>query len=184
MPSHTHKVVELELLLLRCRRADGASLEQLVRRFERPLFFFIRRIVRNEASDWDALQNTWIRVFAALPKMRDPAGLTAWLYRIARNTALNHVRDEARQQSDFVDDADTLPGTSDADDFRLEDAEEIHKALDQLALPDREVLTLFFLDELTIAETAHVLDAPAGTIKSRLHFAKRRLRLILEKRRV
>ena len=180
--THDRESVELELLLLRCRRGDSKAQEELVRRFEKTLFYFIRRTVQDEAQAWDALQKTWIRVFAGLPGLQSAPGLKPWLFRVARNTTLNHLRDEQRHQTTASEDLESYPAAEAADGFSSEDAEEIHRALDQLNVTDREALTLHFLDELSIQEIGEVLDAPAGTIKSRLHFAKQRLRHILEKR--
>lgn len=180
--SRDGEAIELELMLLRCRRGDPAAQEQLVRRFEKTLFYFIQRIVRNEANAWDVLQKTWIRVFPGLSKPLPPEALTAWLFRVARNTALNHVRDEKRHQAVSSREFETHVATADSSGFDAHDAEEIHHGLDQLNLADREALTLYFLDELSVREMGEVLGEPEGTIKSRLHFAKQRLRKILEKR--
>lgn len=182
MKNAERECVELDLLLLRCRRGQPGALEELVRRFERPLFYFIRRVIQNEADSWDALQKTWIRVFAGLPKASASPSLKAWLYRVARNTALNHVRDEGRHEAIQVENPDELPPIDDSSGFSEEDAEEVHRALDQLGLSDRESLTLYFLEELSVREIAEVLGVPAGTVKSRLHFARQRLRKIMEKR--
>jgi RNA polymerase sigma-70 factor (ECF subfamily) len=65
--------------------------------------------------------------------------------------------------------------------FHLEDADRVHYALGQISLPHREVLTLYFLQDLTIEEIANVLDVPAGTVKSRLYYARLALRSALEK---
>ena len=62
----------------------------------------------------------------------------------------------------------------------MEDAEQVHYGLSQLSLPHREVLTLYFLQDLSIDEIAELLGVAPGTIKSRLHFAKRSLRAVLE----
>ena len=174
--------VELELLILRCCRGDSRAQEELVRRFERSLFYFVRRIVRDEANAWDAMQKTWLRIFRGLSKPLPPSALKAWLFRVARNTALNHVRDERRHQISTDEAIEMHAEASDSVGFSSDDAEEIHLALDRLNLADREALTLFFLEELSVREMSEVLGAPEGTFRSRLHFAKQRLRTILEKR--
>lgn len=176
------ETVELELLLLKCRRGEPPAFEALVRRFERPLFYFIRRVVQNEARAWDVLQETWIRAFAGLRKGFAHSGLKAWLYRVARNTAINHVRDESRQHAALAERFDEQSGLEDSSGFCSDDAEEIHHALDRLDLSDREALTLYFLEDMSVREIAEVVGVPEGTVKSRLHFAKQRLRKILEKR--
>ena len=75
-----------------------------------------------------------------------------------------------------------LAPADDSSRFSDDDAEEVHHALDQLNLSDREALALYFLEELSVREIADVLGVPAGTVKSRLYFARKRLRQIMEKR--
>lgn len=172
-----------EMLVLRCQRSDPSAAEELVALFEKPLLYFLRRMVRSEDDAWDLLQETWISTFRALHGLRDARALPAFLYRTARNHALAHLR---RRDADFrlyvaVDessqtDADAEPA------FSFEDAAAVHAGLDELSLPHREALTLFFLQELSIEEIASVLGIPPGTVKSRLHHAKKALRAILLER--
>lgn len=67
-----------------------------------------------------------------------------------------------------------------ADPFAFEDVEQVHYGLSKLSLPHREVLTLFFLEDLSIEEIAELLEVAPGTIKSRIHFAKKALRAVIE----
>ena len=60
--------------------------------FEKPLLYYLRRMVGSEADAWDLVQETWVSVFRALPKLRDARALPAFLYRAARNHALAHLR--------------------------------------------------------------------------------------------
>ena len=69
--------------------------------------------------------------------------------------------------------------SSDCTFVAFDNAEQVHHALDKLPLPQREALTLYFLEELSIEEIAEVLGVPAGTVKSRLHYAKSAIRNIL-----
>jgi len=81
-----------ELLVLRCREGQSAALEELVRTWERPLFYYIRRLIDNEDEAWQVLQQTWVSVLQGLDRLREPHKLPAWLYGIARMTALTHLR--------------------------------------------------------------------------------------------
>lgn len=168
-----------EMLVLRCQRHDRSAAEELVALFEQPLLYYLRRLVRSEDDAWDLLQETWISAFRALPRLRDARALPAYLYRTARNHALALLR---HRQCDIrlyeaIDPPhnDTEPEPS----FTDEDAAAVHAGLDRLSLPHCEVLTLFFLKDLTINEIATVLDIPPGTVKSRLHHAKKTLKAIL-----
>jgi RNA polymerase sigma-70 factor (ECF subfamily) len=168
--------VARELLAVRCRRGDRAALEELVRAYEGRLFYFVRRLVREETDAWDVLQKTWVRVLTGIGALDDPGRLVPWLYRIARNTALTHVRfnePAAELPADVPD-----PGAADPADF--EDADAVHHGLLKLSLQHREVLTLFFLEDMSVDEIADVLNLPHGTVKSRLYYAKHALRKVID----
>ena len=66
--------------------------------------------------------------------------------------------------------------------LRFDDAEQVHYGLDRLSLPHREVLTLFFLQDLSLEEVATVLDIPVGTVKSRLYYAKRSMKKVMDEK--
>ena len=177
--SRAKDAIYQELLALRCRRGDPAALEELVHAWEKPLFYFIRRLVKNEPDAWDILQQTWLRVVRGIRALKDPQRLTPWLYQIARHTAFNHARLQAAYRAGLEE----HPDADLADDDAVVDfdhADQVHAALERLSLPHREVLTLFFLEDLAIADIAGVIGVAPGTVKSRLHYARRALRDILQ----
>ena len=173
------------LLVLRCRRGDTAAWRELIGRWERRLFYYVRRLVGGQRDAWDVLQQTWLAAYQSLPGLREPRALRAWLYRIAHRQAVSHLRrrgaapDAAaagiEAASDVPDDGSAGPT------FPAEAAEQVHAALSKLSLPHREVLTLHFLEDVSVDEIAAVLEVPAGTVKSRLFHAKRALRAAIER---
>lgn len=170
-----------ELLVLRFRRGDPRAFEDLIRRWEQPLFYYIRRLVEREEDAWDLLQETWICVLRSLKGLREPRALPAWLYHTARNHAMTHLKRRCLYRNVFQDppyDLEEMAGEV-SDEF--EDAERVHHALGLISLPHREVLTLHFLQDLSLEEIAGVLEIPQGTIKSRLYHAKKALRKVLER---
>jgi RNA polymerase sigma factor (sigma-70 family) len=171
-----------QLLLLRYRRGDIEAFEELVTIWERPLFYYIRRIVGSEEDAWDVSQEVWLQVMRKMDQLRNPESLSAWLYQIARNLALNHCRAN-RKQEFSVTNVDNLPDM--AEDVRAKfstsEAAAIHWGLDQLPLAQREVLTLNFLEEFTLKEISEIIKVPVGTVKSRLFYAKKTLRVIMKK---
>ena len=172
--------VYYELLILRCRRQDRSAREELIRCWEKRLFYYIRRLLDDEEDAWDVLQETWLAVLAGIGSIKEPSSLPAWLYRVARNQAMDRLRKKCRDREMFID-GESIPeiGTPD-ETIGLQNAEHVHQALGRLSLPHREVLTLFFLEDLSQEEIAGVLQATIGTVKSRLHYAKRALRAVLE----
>jgi RNA polymerase sigma-70 factor (ECF subfamily) len=172
--------IRLELLLLRCRRGDRQAFTELIRDWERRLFFYVRRIVATEEDAWDVLQQTWLKVFAGIKGLTHAENLPAWLYKVARLTAMSHWRSYYREQSHLAAKAQEIDTAEDDEHYDFEDAEEVAVALSRISLDHREVLTLYFLDDLSLDEIADVLGIPAGTVKSRLCYAKRSLRAVLE----
>lgn len=170
-----------EILVLRCQRCDPGAAGDLVAMFEKPLLYYLRRMVQSEADAWDLVQETWVSIFRALPTLRDTRALPSFLYRTARNHALAHLRHVKADLRLYA--AVEVPSLDENRevDFTNEDAAAVHAGLNQLSLPHREALTLFFLQELSIEEIASVLEIPAGTVKSRLHHAKQVLRKVLSK---
>lgn len=175
------ETIYYELLVLRCHRGQKSAFERLFRAWERPLYYYIRRLVDDEQVAWQILQETWLKVLRGIRRLREPRKLPAWLYSVARKTAMNHLRAEYAKQA-FFEQNGNVADTADYDhttDF--DDAEEVHYGLERLSLPHREVLTLFFLQDLSVEEIAGVLEIPVGTVKSRLYYAKRSLKAELEK---
>ena len=177
-----------QLLVLRCRRGERDAWRELIELWEPRLFYYVRRLVPQESDAWDVLQQTWLGAYESIRALSDPKLLATWLYRIARNKAISHRRSRGgggtreSELSDVIgepaaeDEADTLE--------EFENAEAVHRALDELSLAHREALTLHSLQDLALEQIADVLDVPVGTVKSRLHHAKRELRKVLEQREV
>ena len=175
------QAVYYELLVLRCRLGRKEALEELVRTWEKRLFYYIRRLVDDEQEAWQILQETWVKVLRSIKRLREPRKLPACLYRIARNTAISHLRTKYTRQA-LLEQGASLCNTDDsADNLAFENAEQVHYGLGRISLHHREVLTLFFLRDLRIEEIAEVLEIPLGTVKSRLNYAKRALKAVLEK---
>lgn len=170
-----------ELLVLRCRLGQKDALEELVRSWEKRLFYYIRRLVDSEQDAWKVLQETWVKVLRGIKRMREPQSLPAWLYSIARRTAISHLRAKYTKQALFESDDCTGKLEDHNRQLSFDNAEQVHYGLGQVSLPHREVLTLFFLQDLSTEEIAKVLKIPIGTVKSRLYYAKSALKAVLEK---
>lgn len=166
------------VLVLRCHTGDDAAFEELVGRFTPRLRYFLRKMLREADRAEDVLQDVWLLVLRGLPKLADPGAFPAWLYRIARDRACRELRERRPLQTLKDTDIAEEPG----DEIRLEDAEYIHAALNELAPEHREVLVLRFLESMTYEEIARVTSCPVGTVRSRIHYAKRALRGVLERR--
>ncbi len=167
-----------EWLCLRCQRGDRAAWNELVEAWDRPLYYFVRRILPDEQEALAALQDIWLQVFGGLASVQDPRRLAPWLYTLARRTAWRQRgRPPAAEppSAELHDHED--PSGSPFE--RLDDAEAVHWALARLPPQQAELLVLYFLDDLSLAELSQVLEIPIGTAKSRLHAARRTMRAAL-----
>jgi RNA polymerase sigma-70 factor (ECF subfamily) len=170
-----------ELLVIRARRGDASAFEELVHALETPLFYYVRRLVGSEEDAWDILQEAWVKAYRNLGSLRETNRFRVWLYSISHKTAMSHQRGVYRKRS-VIEDAPMPEMAEDPNDIpNPEDAERVHAALDRIELPFREVLTLHFLEDLSVEETAQIIGVPAGTVKSRLYYAKQALKKILNR---
>jgi RNA polymerase sigma-70 factor (ECF subfamily) len=168
------------VLVLRCQAGDAAAFAELVERYHARLRYYLRKMLREAHAAEDVLQDVWFDVYRSLPRLADPGAFAAWLYRIARDRAFRALR-RRRQLSYPLKEADMVDEGEGDNDFSAEDAARIHAALDELAPEHREVLVLRFLEEMSYDDIARVTGCPLGTVRSRLHYAKRALRRALER---
>lgn len=171
------QILESALLVVRFQRGDHTAFDGIVRLWEQSLFYYLRRLVPCEADAWELLQDTWLKIFRSLGSVRDPQALPAFLYTTARHTAISRLRKSELQEGRYGQEVHDESAANDI--LAFDNAEQVHHALDQLPLLQREALTLYFLHDLSIDEMATLLDIPLGTVKSRLHYAKVAIRKIL-----
>lgn len=179
MPRESDSRVQYEWLALRCQSGESGAFEDLIAIMERPLLYYAMSLTGNQDSALDVLQDVWVKAFRGIRKLKDPGSLRAWLYAITHGVAVDRIRRnysrEQAEQAQFEDFSE-----SDELSFAEEDAAQVHQALSQLVVKHREVLVLHFLEDLSIAEISRVIGCSEGTVKSRMHYAKRQLKKILE----
>ena len=167
-----------EELVAACNRGDAEeaarAFEALYRRYRDFVLRVARRFARDRELALDALQETFTYLLRKFPPAGPGLTLTArlptLLYPVAKNSAISAHR-KARRHGDAGDvDLDELPAEATAE------SEPIDAALAALSPERREVLTLRFVDDLSLAEIAAALEIPLGTVKSRLHLAIKELR--------
>lgn len=173
--------IQRQLWLLRLKRGDQSALTEIIGHWEKPLFYFLRRLLPDEADAWDALQDVWMSLLRKANSIRDGRAFNAWLYRAARNRAIDLLRRSRRfQQPEDEDETANDLEIAVAPSFSLDEALDLHRALDRLSLAHREAVTLHFLEDFTLDEIAEITQTSLGTVKSRLHYAKRALRRLLD----
>jgi RNA polymerase sigma-70 factor, ECF subfamily len=171
--------VQYEWLALRCQAGEASAFDDLIAVMERPLLYYAMTLTGSEDGALDVLQEAWLRAFRSIHKLRDPGTLRPWLYSIAHGIAIDHIRrNVAREkaESTHLEDFEEAEEPSFAD----HDTAAIHAALAQIGVQHREVLILHFLNDLSLSEIATVVGCSEGTVKSRIHYAKRAMKEILK----
>jgi RNA polymerase sigma factor (sigma-70 family) len=158
------------VLAVRCQLGDTDAWETLVRRWHPRLWRFITRMLSDRTAVEDVLQSVWLRVVRTLVQLREPEKLTAWLYGIARRTVADWLRKHYRYPP--ADEVGEIPDWDRGIEMLIA-VDSVEMGLGRLHPSDREAVVLHYLEELPVAEVAEICGVPPGTIKSRLHRARR-----------
>lgn len=169
--------------LLRARVGDASAYGRLVQCHQEAAFRAAFLILHDAQAAEDVAQEGFVRAYQQLHRFREDDPFRPWLLRIVTNLALNEVRRRKRGTSlleRFARQApQSIPGPEGVT-LASEASQEVWQALNRLSMDDRLVLYLRHFLELSEADMARVLDKPAGTVKSRLHRAGRKLRAVIE----
>ncbi|HEV8402984.1 MAG TPA: RNA polymerase sigma factor [Candidatus Limnocylindrales bacterium] len=169
-----------EELVRRAARGDAEAFDALARdRIDR-LFAIAVRILRDHHDAEDAVQQALWTAWCDLPGLRDPARIDAWLYRLVVRASYRTGRSRRRRASvvRILPDMEELPGLIDADEITDRDA--LERAFTALSTEHRAVVVLHHYLGLGLDEIAAIVGVPAGTARSRLHYALQKLRAALE----
>ena len=170
-------------LVARVQRGDKRAFDLLVRKYQQRIMALISRYIRNRSEIADVAQEAFIKAYRALPNFRGDSQFYTWLYRIAINSAKNHLASQSRRpQTASVDGlepeqlADLAGQTDNASPERLLLTAELKREIDAAIaeLPDelRTALLLREIDGLSYEEIAEVMECPIGTVRSRIFRAR------------
>jgi RNA polymerase sigma-70 factor, ECF subfamily len=179
-------------LVDRARGGDHGAFQTLVERYQRRVYALARRILRDPERARDAVQEGFLKAYAGLPRFEGRSGFYTWLYRLVFNQCIDMKRrDRSAAQEEWDDEIarDVAPGADAAPlPLRTELAEPAHayhraklrvalaEAIESLPEDARRTLVMREVDGLSYAEIALALRIPKGTVMSRLHYARRRVR--------
>jgi RNA polymerase sigma-70 factor (ECF subfamily) len=165
-------------LVEQAQRGDREAFTRLAFELSDRLFAVAHRILRDFDSAGDALQVTLLRIWRDLPSLRDPAHIEAWAYRVL----IRVCNDELRKLRRRAPALHLLAADGAAEDpaISIADREQLDRAFRTLNTEQRAAIVLQYYRDLTLSEIAEVLQVPIGTVRSRLHYAKRALRAAVE----
>ncbi|MEM9562788.1 MAG: RNA polymerase sigma factor [Actinomycetota bacterium] len=175
-----------ELLVLRAQLGDRRSLGALVERLHPEINRFLRNLAADDDVGDDLTQETWLRALRSLARLEQPVRFRPWLFTIARRTATDRLRRRYRRRATIDDRVEPDLGELVADPTRPDPLTRRLAQLDLVAgaggldLELREVLALHYLADFSVDDVAGIVGVPPGTVKSRLHRARRQLAPLLD----
>jgi len=172
-----HDPTDIELMQ-RTRRGDREAFATLIRRHQRPLVNFFRRMGAHTDEADDLTQETFLRVFSYRKRWKPTGKFTSFLYVLARHAWADLMRKSSRTPatSELAVHAATSPDGAAGSDARID----VRAALVTLSEKLRSVVVLNVYQGLKYQEIAEVLDIPLGTVKSRMHLAIRQLKVLFD----
>ena len=159
------------------RAGDADAWAALFQRYRLPLYVYIFELVRDEQTSLDLVQETFLNAFRHLRSLRDDEKFGGWLFRIAHQKCIQQWRRRDREVEVEMPEADDTPVEL---LIREEQEEEFMKLLENLPLAQRSAILLHYVEDFSLDEIARITGTNTGTVKSRLHYAKRALRKLLE----
>lgn len=158
-----------EILVMDCQSGSVKALEKLVSRWQKRFWGYAYHLTGNSEAAWDITQESWLGIIKGLRRLHDPARFRSWAYRIITNKASNWIR---RNKS--------------AKHIRIEEIHDQHvqeqkdtglkELMAKLDMRKQAVLSLYHFEQLSIQEISLALKIPKGTVKSRLHTARKELK--------
>lgn len=173
-----------EQLMLRLKSGDRQAFNALVERYRDRMVSYAYRMVGSSELAQDVAQETFVRVYKSAATFRDDGRFSPWVYKIASNVCLSERSRRAKEALNI--DFETLQDTHDSGVF-VEDqvmakltAERLSSGINKLTAQHKTVLVMHVYQGLTYVEIGEALGIPTGTVKSRLFYAIRKLRDVLE----
>ena len=181
MSANTQQLYE-QTLVLRSQIGDGRAFDELLTMYGPRLLLFTHKMMHStpDAVE-DITQEIWLAIYKGLPRLLDVAKFRPWAFRIARDRIYREYRRRKIAVEPLSDShVEHLPESAENNTTTF-DIEELHGRLQALSAAHREVLVLYFFEDMNYEQIADVTGSTLGTVRSRLHYAKRALKNALNR---
>jgi RNA polymerase sigma-70 factor (ECF subfamily) len=170
------------VLLQRVAGGDRDAFAELYRRLQRPLFGYLMKLVRDREMVEDVLNETLMEVWRQAARFEGRSSVNTWVFSIAHHRAVSRLRKKREtaldeEQAAAIEDEGPTPDVKaeSSDMSRL-----LGRLMEKLSFEHREILHLAYYQEFSVQEIADALDLPANTVKTRMFYARQRLKALLE----
>ena len=163
-----------EILVMDCQSGKVKALEILVSRWQKRLWRYAYNLTWDTEAAWDITQESWLGIIKGLRKLHDPADFKAWAYRITTNKSIDWIKKDKAVKHISIEEVQ-------GHQYREKKDIGVKELLEKLDIRKRAVLSLYYFEQLNISEISVALKIPAGTVKSRLHNARKELKELWQK---
>ena len=174
-------------ILIGAQQGDRAAFGKIVKTYQKKAYAIAYGFVGNREDALEMAQEAFAKAYKAIARFDTDLPFYPWLYRIVKNTCLNHIKKRKRRGETslegLMESGYDPPSPNHTPDRHAELADiqrSIVEGLGELSEGHREIITLRHLHELSYTEISDCLDIPKGTVMSRLYAARRRLRVVME----
>jgi RNA polymerase sigma-70 factor (ECF subfamily) len=166
-------------LIASARLGDRRSFALLAERWNGKLIAHAWRLLGDKELAKDAVQDGWAEIIRGLSRLREDTAFPAWAYRIVSRRCARQI---GRNQNErrLIAEIEAAPAESGSMEASNPDAEKVQRAIRTLPPDQQAAIALFYLEDMSVAEVAVALNVPAGTIKTRLLHARRKMRSAFE----
>ena len=178
-------MTDKEIIALYCDGRHEQAFNQIVENYTERVYWHVRRFLCCHEDANDLLQDIFIKIWTALPSFRGDAQLFTWIYRIATNEVLNHLRKQRiKALASFESATAILERKIDEDPYFNGDAmqRELHKAIQKLPQKQRIVFSLRYFDEMKYEEISEITGTSIGALKASYHHAYNKIKEELQKK--
>lgn len=180
------------LLIQKIQAGEVALFDKLVKKYRERLYSVVYNLTSNKEDAADLTQDAFIKAFRSINKFKGTSSFFTWIYRIAVNTTISHLKknklrrffsfEMIQEEGASEEILNTLctKVTSEKSVFLKELQEKLNEALQTLSISHRTVIVLYEIEGLSHQEIAQVMESSEGTVRSRLHYAKQQLQVLLK----
>ena len=180
-------------IVRRVQEGDVAAFDRLTVKYRNRVYGVVYNLTSNREDAADLTQDAFIKAFQSIQRFQGQSSFFTWIYRIAINSTLSHLRKNRVRSFFSLEKIDSDEPVSreliaaltdktgaDRETFARELQEKLNEAMQKLSIKHRTVVTLFEIDGLSHQEIAEVMNCSVGTVRSRLHYAKQLLQAELQ----
>jgi len=163
--ANRHSDIEDQLLVMDAQDGDAGAMEKLVKHWQKRLWQHAFRLTANQQAAWDVTQQSWLGIIKGLRKLHDPANFKAWAYGITTNKSIDWIKKSNSYKKISIEEIN--------EQYEEKKSTGVKELMAKLNMKKRLVLSLYYFEQLSISEISLALRIPKGTVKSRLHNARK-----------